>query len=178
MNSLKLLIPLSILMVLGACDFKTEKEKEKEAKATAEKMDIAKGIREIRYVDGGAVVPLPMTRTISINVKDSSNAILTYMECMGSDTSKSDVNISKERIEMLYDCMIKMVEIPDGMEIIPGKVPCVGRKGIEVSMIFNTGDTSRFKINGGALCDRDVIPEWKQLDSLATVIYKEYKAAH
>ena len=38
MNSLKLLIPLSILMVLGACDFKTEKEKEKEAKATAEKI--------------------------------------------------------------------------------------------------------------------------------------------
>lgn len=178
MNSLKLLIPLSILVVLAACDFKTEKEKEKEAKATAEKTDIAKGIREIRYVDGGAMVPMPMTRTISITVKDSSNAILTYMECMGTDTSKGDITISKERVEMLYDNMLKMVEIPDGMEIKPGKVPCVGKRGIEVSMIFNTGDTSRFKINGGALCDRGVIPEWKQIDSLATVMYKEYRSTH
>ena len=162
-------------MVLGACDFKTEKEKQA---ALVEKADISKGIREIRYIDGGAVVPNPMIRMVSINVKDSSNAIMSYMECMGSDTSKGDISISKERIEMLYDNMLKMVEIPDGMEIIPGKVPCVGRKGIEVSMIFNTGDTSRFKINGGALCDKDVIPEWKQIDSLATVIYKEYKAMH
>lgn len=175
MNSSKLLISLSILMILAACDFKTEKEKEA---AIVEKTDIAKGIREIRYIDGGAVVPNPMIRTISINVKDSSNAILTYLECMGNDTSKSDIIISKERIEMLYDNMLKMVEIPDGMEIVPGKMPCVGRRGIEVYMIFNTGDTSRFKINGGALCDRDVIPEWKQIDSLATVIYKEYKAMH
>ncbi len=175
MNYLKLLIPLSILMVLEACDFKTEKEKQA---ALIEKMDIAKGVREIRYVDGGAVVPNPMTRTVSINVKDSTNAILSYMECIGSDTSKGDIIISKERIEMLYDNMLKMVDIPDGMEIVPGKVPCVGRKGIEVYMIFNTGDTSRFKINGGALCDRDVIPEWKEIDSLAMALYLEYKAMH
>ena len=175
MNFLKLLIPLSISMVLGACDFKTEKEKEA---ANVEKTDMAKGIREIKYIDGGAVVPNPMIRTVSINVKDSSNAIMSYMECMGTDTSKGDVTISKERIEILYDNMVKMVEIPDGMEIIPGKVPCVGRKGIEVYMIFNTGDTSRFKINGGALCDRNVIPEWKEIDSLATAMYVEYKATH
>ena len=175
MNSLKLLIPLSILMVLAACEFKTEKEKQA---ALVEKTDIAKGIREIKYIDGGAVVPNPMIRIVSINVKDSSNAIMSFMECMGSDTSKADITISKEHLEMLYDNMLKMVDIPDGMEIVPGKVPCVGKKGIEVYMIFNTGDTSRFKINGGALCDRDVIPEWKEIDSLATAMYVEYKATH
>ena len=175
MNFLKLLIPLSILMVLAACDFKTEKEKEA---ALVEKTDIAKGVREIKYIDGGAVVPNPLTRIVSINVKDSSNATMSYMECMGSDTSKGDIIISKERIEMLYDNMLKMLDIPDGMEIVPGKVPCIGKRGIEVYMIFNTGDTSRFKINGGALCDRDVIPEWKAIDSLATAMYVEYKTAH
>lgn len=174
MYSFKFVIPLSIVMILSACDSKiSETEKQ-----TSEKIDNPiKAVKEIRYMDGGATVLNPTIRTVSINVKDSANLDLTYMETNGIDTTRSFVKIPKDQIETLYDNMLKMIEIPDGMEIIPGKVPCVGRKGIEVSIIFNTGDTSRFEINGGALCDKDVIPEWKKIDSIATLLHRQYKAS-
>lgn len=137
---------------------------------------IARDVKEIRYTDEGAVVPNPRIREISILLKDSANAnlnYLTYTQNQGNDTTKKDIKVTQERVEFFYDNMVKLADLPDGMEIIPGKVPCVGNRGIHVAIIFNTGDTSRFKINGAALCDRDVIPEWKLIDSLTSVIYTE-----
>ena len=137
---------------------------------------IARDVKEIRYTDEGAVVPNPRIREISILLQDSVNAnlnYLTYIQNQGNDTTKKDIKVTQERVELFYDNMVKLADLPDGMEVIPGKVPCVGNRGIHVAIIFNTGDTSRFKINGAALCDRDVIPEWKLIDSLISVIYAE-----
>ncbi len=137
---------------------------------------VARDVKEIRYTDEGAVVPNPRIREISILLQDSANAnlnYLTYTQNQGNDTTKRDIKVSQERVELFYDNMVKLADLPDGMEVIPGKVPCVGNRGIHVAIIFNTGDTSRFKINGAALCDRDVIPEWKLIDSLISVIYAE-----
>jgi hypothetical protein len=143
---------------------------------TEDRTLIARDVKEIKYIDEGAVVPNPRIREISILLQDSANAhlnYLTYTQNQGNDTTKKDIKVTQERVELFYDNMIKLADLPDGMEIIPGKVPCVGKKSINVSIIFNTGDTSRFKISGGALCDNDVIPEWKLIDSLTSVIYTE-----
>ena len=137
---------------------------------------VARDVKEIRYTDEGAVVPNPRIREISILLQDSANANLNYWaytQNQGNDTTKRDIKVTQERVELFYDNMVKLADLPDGMEVIPGKVPCVGNRGINVAIIFNTGDTTRFKINGAALCDRDVIPEWKLIDSLISVIYAE-----
>ena len=135
-----------------------------------------KEVKEVRYIDGGVVTRNPRIRNISIIINDSTNAQLSYQEYienMGGDTTRGSVKVPTTRLDLLYENMVKLADIPDGIEIMPGKVPCVGKRGIDVSVIFNTGDTSHFRINGGALCDSDVIPEWKLIDSLSFVIYNE-----
>jgi hypothetical protein len=172
MNSYKYLPPLSILLFFIACE-NSPIMMQNQAKTPS---TINKEVKEIKYIDGGVVIPNPRIRNISINLNDSAHAILTYIEYTenkGNDTTKNTIKINTDRVSELYDNMVQLSDIPDGMEITPGKVPCVGKRGIDVAIIFNTGDTSRFKISGGALCDRDVIPEWKLIDSLTSVIYSE-----
>lgn len=173
MLNYKLILPLSIITFLVACE--NTNTFSKNTAVTQNSEPLVKDVMEIKYIDEGAVVPNPRIRDISIVLKDSVNALLSYWQYSNNtvDTSKTNIPIPKDKIEEIYDNLVKLSDIPDGMEINPGKVPCVGHKSINVAIIFNTGDTSRFKINGGALCDADVIPEWKMIDSITNVLYSQ-----
>jgi hypothetical protein len=74
---------------------------------------------------------------------------------------------------LVHDNFKTLSEIEDGWVVKPGKDLCVGVQGVDVTMVFTTGDTTRFNINGSARCDRSLIPEWYNLDSLAHVLVEE-----
>ena len=170
------LIPLSIFTIFAlSCNDYVPAKNEEKAKEIA---NFSKEIKEILYVDNGAVVPNPTIRRVSFLLKDSLNAIMSYVEYMKKDTIRSNISITDaDRLEILRDNLTKLGDTDDGVEFMPGKEPCVGVKGVDVALIYNSGDTARFKISSGARCDRAVIPEWKMLDSLAIVLFQEFRAA-
>ena len=169
------LIPLSILTIfaLSCNDYVPAKNEEK----IKEIANFSKEIKEVIYVDNGAVVPEPTVRHVSFLLKDSLHAVMSYVEYMKKDTIRSNIFITDaDRLEILRDNLAKLGDTDDGVEFMPGKEPCVGIKGVDVALIYNSGDTARFKISSGARCDRAVLPEWKMLDSLAIVLFQESKA--
>lgn len=170
----RLLIPIGVILSLAAC----QNIKNNNNKTSKSSEPFTKDVKEITYIDEGAVVPNARVRNISIVLKDSAHATLSYLEYSeNQDSTQKNILIPQDQIEEIYDNLVKLSDIPDGMEIIPGKVPCVGRKGVNVAIIFNTGDTSHFKISGGALCDNDVIPEWKFIDSVSNILYNNSLAS-
>ncbi|MDZ7877655.1 MAG: hypothetical protein U5L45_08295 [Saprospiraceae bacterium] len=168
----KHLYPLSIglfLVTWTACTLQNAPSSQaKEVKEVV----AAKVVRAVTYVDKAAVVPFPKMRQVTFTVEDSTNISLNYAEFKG------DIDASGERINMenanqreeIYDQILELAELPDGIDIKPGKQNCVGSQGIDVSVIFNNGDTSRFSIMGGARCDKSLCPPFWHIDSLTNLL--------
>jgi hypothetical protein len=158
-----------ILTVLIACE--TQNNASSETAQTQEPI-VAKTIRAITYLDNGAVVPLPNTREVTFWVEDSSNISLIYTQLRANtDSSSQKVMLSDPtRREEIYDNMLELAELPDGVDIKPGKQACVGARSIDISVIFNNGDTSRFSIMGGARCDRTLCQPFWTIDSLTNIL--------
>jgi hypothetical protein len=163
--------PLSIAFILTAliaCDTQNNAAEKAQSKAAI----AAKNIRSITYLDNGAVVPMPNKRQVTFWVEDSSNISLTYAQLSAnSDSSSQKIILSDAtRREEIYDNMLELAELPDGIDIKPGKQACVGSRSIDISVIFNNGDTSRFSIMGGARCDKTLcLPFWA-IDSLTNIL--------
>jgi hypothetical protein len=135
---------------------------------------IVKRLKLLSYTDFGAVVPIPIMRHVNILFRDSLNAIVFYTVINNRDTFSNKMPLNDpDRIDLVHQCFDQLSEIEDGWEIKPGKDICVGMRGVEVALIYTTGDTTRFKINGSARCDKNLIPEWSQLDSLSELMYEE-----
>jgi hypothetical protein len=169
--------PLSIslfLLTSMACNLQNTPS----SQATQSKEAIAaKTVRSVTYIDKGAVVPFPKMRQITFTVEDSTNIFLNYAEFKGEiDTTGQKFNISNtNQREEVYDKILEIAELPDGIDIKPGKQTCVGSQGIDVSVIFNNGDTSRFSIMGGARCDKSLCPSFWHIDSLTNLLLADKK---
>ena len=168
--------PLSISLFLTtwtACNLQNTPSKSSESKESA----AAKTVRTVTYLDKGAVVPFPQMRQVTFTVEDSTKIYLNYAEFKGEvDTTGAKVTISDaHKREEVYDKIMELAELPDGIDIKPGKETCVGSQGIDVSVIFNNGDTSRFSIMGGARCDKSLCPSFWHIDSLTTLLLADKK---
>jgi hypothetical protein len=137
---------------------------------------IVKRLKQLSYTDLGAVVPQPVIRHVDILLKDSLNAIVFYTTINQKDTFLQKISFNdSERIDLLHECFNQLSEIEEGWEVMPGKEPCVGMRGVNAALIYTTSDTTRFKISGSARCDNSLMPEWSLLDSLSTVLLEENK---
>jgi hypothetical protein len=164
--------PLSIsiiLTVLIACE--TQNNASSDTAQTKETI-AAKTIRAVTFLDNGAVVPMPNTREVTFWVEDSSKISLTYAQFRANRDSSSQKIILSDptRREEVYDNILELAELPDGVDIKPGKQVCVGSRSIDISIIFNNGDTSRFSIMGGARCDKSLCPSFWAIDSLTNIL--------
>jgi hypothetical protein len=164
--------PLSISLILtvsAACETQNNASSET---AQSKEAIAAKTIRAVTFLDNGAVVPLPNTREVTFLVEDSSKISLTYAQFRAhKDSSSKKIILSDPtRREEIYDNILELAELPDGVDIKPGKQACVGSRSIDISVIFNNGDTSRFSIMGGARCDKSLCPSFWAIDSLANVL--------
>jgi hypothetical protein len=170
--------PLSIslfLMTWTACNLQNTPSS---SQVTESKEAIAaKTVRSVTYLDKGAVVPFPQMRQVTFTVEDSTKIYLNYAEFKGEvDATGEKVTISDaNQREEVYDKILELAELPDGIDIKPGKQTCVGSQGIDVSVIFNNGDTSRFSIMGGARCDKSLCPSFWHIDSLTTLLLADKK---
>jgi hypothetical protein len=169
--------PLSIslfLTTLTACTLQNTPS----SQATESKEVVAtKTVRAITYIDKGAVVPFPKMRQVTFTVEDSTKIFMNYAEFKGDVDAvgeKTPISDANQREEM-YDKILELAELPDGIDIKPGKQPCVGSQGIDVSVIFNNGDTSRFSIMGGARCDKSLCPSFWHIDSLTNLLVADKK---
>jgi hypothetical protein len=168
------LYPLSIftILVFGmACE---NKKSDSADTIKAAEVVAAKAIRAISYRDNGAVVPFPNVRQVTVVVEDSSKIFMNYATIKaGKDSTDQKITVEDAaRREEIYDKILELAELPDGIDIKPGKQPCVGSRSIDISVFFNNGDTSRFSIMGGARCDKTLCPPFWAIDSLADILIK------
>jgi hypothetical protein len=165
--------PLSIALILmlwTACETRSNTSETAQSKEAI----AAKTIRAVTYIDNGAVVPFPDTRQVTFTIEDSTKIFMTYAQFTANrDSTSEKITLSDAaRREEVYDNILELGELPDGIDVKPGKLPCVGSRSVDVSVIFNNGDTSRFSITGGARCDPSLCPPFWQIDSLAEVLIK------
>ena len=111
---------------------------------------------------------------MTFTVEDSTKIALTYAEFRENVEPKGEkVSISDaERREQVYDSILELADMPDDVDIKPGKQACVGGRGIDISVSYANGDTTRFSIMGGARCDKTLCPSFWALDSLANLLIK------
>jgi hypothetical protein len=165
---------LSILLILvlwTACELSSNQSDTAQSKAVA----ASKAIRAISYLDNGAVVPIPNKRQVIFMVEDSTQIFMNYANIReNTDTSAEKIAIlDTERREDVYDNILALADFPDGVDIKPGPQPCVGSRGIDISVIYTNGDTSSFSIMGGARCDKTLCPPFWALDSLANLLIRK-----
>jgi hypothetical protein len=135
---------------------------------------VVRRLKQLSYTDFGAVVPMPIIRNVNIFLKDTLNAMVFYTIINQKDTFLQKIPLNDpERMDLVHECFNQLSEIEEGWEVMPGKEPCVGMRGVNVALIYTTGDTTRFKISGTARCDNSLMPEWSLLDSLSTVLSEE-----
>ena len=164
--------PLSIsliLMLFSGCGLNASSDS-----AQTKAMITSKTVRAVTYIDNGAVVPEPNKRQVTFTVEDSTKIALIYAEFKKNIEPKGEkIPISDaERREQVYDNILELSDLPDGIDIKPGKQPCVGSQGIDIAVFYANGDTTRFSIMGGARCDKTLCPSFWALDSLANLLIK------
>ena len=133
---------------------------------------IPKTIRTISYLDNGAAVPFPIKQQVTFLVEDSTKIDMIYAE-MGENresTSEKVAILDPTRRDDVYDNLLELADFPDGVDIKPGKQPCVGSRSIDIVLLFNNGDTTHFSIMGGARCDKTLCAPFWALDSLAHLL--------
>ena len=162
--------PLSIsliLMLFSACGLNTSSDS-----AQTKAVPATKTVRTVTYIDNGAVVPEPNKRQVTFTVEDSTKIALAYAEFRENMEPKGEkIPISDaERRDEIYDSILELADLPDGIDIKPGKQPCVGSQGIDIAVFYSNGDTTRFSIMGGARCDKTLCPSFWVLDSLANLL--------
>ena len=173
-KTIHLIFALSSFFILS-CDNNNPKLNEN-SDGTASK-NVTKTIKEVIFVDNGAVVPNPTTRRMVLTLKDKANILLHYAEQNGDGMTQSDVPVGDDDLEEVRDDIDQIAEFAEeGLVIKPGKQPCVGMNSLHVSVIYNTGDTSHIAVSGNVRCDPTLYPSVWALDSVATELYRRRKA--
>ena len=174
------LTTLLLLLIYSttSCIDNNAKVKENDGNFASDK-NAKKSVKEVILVDNGAVVPVPTVRRLVMSFKNSDNILFTYIEKTGTYVSENQNNIliDKDNREVIRDEIERIAEMAeDGLDVNPGKQLCVGMNSLNVEVIFNTGDTSRFEVSGTARCDRTLCPSVWNLDSIAMVVFHNYKS--
>ena len=159
---------LTISTLLTACDLTVNQSETAKSKAVA----AARTVRTISYLDNGAVVPFPVKQQVTFSIEDSTKIGMIYAE-MGENrdsTSKKIAILDPDQRDEVYDNLLDLADFPDGVDIKPGKQPCVGSRSIDIAILFTNGDTSNFSIMGGARCDKSLCAPFWALDSLANLL--------
>lgn len=172
--------PLYILLIFSivSCIDRSSSSEEdtKDSESVGENMP--KAISEVIFVDNGAVMTKPSTRRIKWTLKNAENILLSYTEQNGDDKNgtHSDITVNDDTRDAVRDEIERIAEFAeDGLAIKPGKQPCAGMNSLQVSVVYNTGDTSRIAISGSVRCDPSLYPSVWALDSMATDIYRAHK---
>jgi hypothetical protein len=168
-----------VLMLLTsvACVDLNPKSDDTKATATYDK-NVPKAVLELILEDNGAVVPMPKSRRLVLRFKNKEDILLTYSENTGNEKegTKDEITINENERETMRDEIDKIVEYAeDGMDIKAGKQPCVGMNSLNVAVVYNTGDTTRFAVTGSARCDPSLYPSVWAVDSMATEHYRVHK---
>ena len=129
------------------------------------------GIQGVTFLDKGAVVPNPVSTTVSID----SNSI-NYSQ------TQSGVNIggwSKQIQFSDYTSIQKVIAdnklYEAGDVVSPGQPACTGAKGMTIK-ITNVNNVHPFDIDGGILCDRTQWPVGvRDLVTLEEALVVKYK---
>ena len=159
---------ITISTLLTACDLNVNQSETAKSKAVA----AARTVRTISYLDNGAVVPFPVKQQVTFLVEDSTKIAMVYAE-MGENresTSEKMAISDPTRRDDVYDNLLELADFPDGVDIKPGKQPCVGSRSIDIAILFTNGDTTNFSIMGGARCDKSLCAPFWALDSLANLL--------
>ncbi len=138
-----------------------------------------KEVKEVILVDNGAVVPVPTIRRFVMTLQNPDNILFSYMEKTGTYITENQTNmiIGAENREAMRDEIDKIAELAeDGLDVNPGKIPCVGMNSFNIEVVFNTGDTSRFEVSPAARCDPSLYPSVWALDSMAMLVFRTYKS--
>ena len=165
---------VAISTLLTACDLNINKSETAQSKVATS--TIAKKIRTISYLDNGAVVLVPIKQQVTFLVEDSTKIDMIYAEIYAEKgenraTTNEKIAISDAaRRDDVYDNLLELADFPDGVDIKPGKQPCVGSRGIDIAITFTNGDTTHFSIMGGARCDKTLCAPFWTLDSLANLL--------
>ena len=170
-------ILLLILLMTSACIDINPKSNENDSREIVNK-DMAKEVKEVIFEDNGAVVPMPRVRRMILRLKNAENMSLSYSEQNGdgSDGTQNDITINDNAREAMRDEIDKIVEFAeDGIDVKAGKLPCVGMNSLNIAVVYNTGDTSRFAVSGSARCDPSLYPSVWALDSMATEVFRVHK---
>jgi hypothetical protein len=142
--------------------------------------NVPKAVKEVILEDNGAVVPIPKLRRFVFRIKNREDILFSYSEQNGEqkDGTKDDIAINKDEQEIIRDEIDKIIEFAeDGVDVKAGKLPCVGMNSLNIAVVYNTGDTSRFAITGSARCDPSLYPSVWAVDSMAMERFRIYKAA-
>jgi hypothetical protein len=173
MKKILLILPFMVVLFLSVSSC-TDWAPQQQNQVSNEPKNVFRRLKQVYYVDKGAVVPQPNVTLVNFILNDSLHGTLVYRLIQQRDTTLFKIPFdNSERIELVHDNFKTLSEIEDGWVVKPGKDLCVGVQGVDVTMVFTTGDTTRFNINGSARCDRSLIPEWYNLDSLAHLLVEE-----
>ena len=167
-----------LILITTSCFDINPKVNENEGNYTSEK-NTKKEIKEVILVDNGAVVPVPTVRRLVMTLKNLDNFLLSYSENTGTYVSENQSNmmIDNDSREAIRDEIEKIAELAeDGLDVNAGKLPCVGMNSMNIEVVYNTGDTSRFEVSGSARCDPSLYPSVWALDSIGMVVFKTYKS--
>ena len=155
--------------LLTACDLNINQSSE----ASKSKIGTTpKTIRTISYLDNGAVVPFPVKQRVTFLIEDSTKIDMVYAEMAENrePTAEKWAISDPTRRNDVYDNLLDLADFPDGVDIKPGKQPCVGSQSIDIAITFTNGDTTNFSIMGGARCDKTLCAPFWTLDSLANLL--------
>lgn len=171
-------ITIAIVLFVSSCINFNTKSNEDGSNEAIDK-NAPKTVKEVILEDNGAVVPTPQSHRVVLKLKNSESILLSYVEQNGEsqDGTQNDIEIDGNTIESMRDEIDKIIEsAEDGIDVKVGKQPCVGMNSLNVSVVYNTGDTSRFAVTGSARCDPSLYPSVWAVDSMATEMYRAYKS--
>ena len=166
-----------MLLINVSCIDLNPKSNETESSETFDK-NVPKAVKEVIFEDNGAVVPMPKLRRLIFRLKNRENILFSYSEQNGEqkDGTKDDIAMSEDERDVMRDEIDKIVEFAeDGLDVKQGRLPCVGMNSLNVAVVYNTGDTSRFAVTGSARCDPTLYPSVWAVDSMATEMFRAYK---
>lgn len=170
-------ISISMVFFASSCINFNTKSDENSSSEMVDK-NTPKMVKEVILEDNGAIVPIPQRHRVVLKLKNSESILLSYAEQNGEiqDGTQNDIAIDDNTRESMRDEIDKIIEsAEDGIDVKVGKQPCVGMNSLNVSVVYNTGDTSRFAVTGSARCDPSLYPSVWAVDSMATEMYRAYK---
>jgi hypothetical protein len=153
--------------------------------AVAEKPKSKGSVSELSMQDGGAVVPNPLKKLYTlVNAHPESEIHQIFFKYKEFDRDKthfeSSMAIPIDMNVKAFELLEQVRAIENGKTFEPVGPPCVGKSGTNFNLNYFEGDSAKFTVTGGALCEKDKLPAvvsglHAMMESLATEAKAEAK---